>query len=85
VIKRSNYRLWRANFVLRTASSCGRSAKNPKPSALFLCALEPPDLAIKIPDFHIADIRKLASGLQRVSVTIGVDWFVRGYPIVPID
>jgi hypothetical protein len=53
--------------------------------ALFLYALEPPDLAIEMPDFDIAALDELASGLQRILVGICIDRSVRWNPIVLID
>jgi hypothetical protein len=36
-------------------------------------ATEPPDLAIEMPDFHVAAVDKLPRGLQGLRVGIGVD------------
>jgi hypothetical protein len=51
----------------------------------FLCAIEPPDLAIEMPDFDIAAIDELASGLQCIRVGICIDRSVRRNPVVLID
>jgi hypothetical protein len=52
--------------------------------SLFL-AFKPANLAIKIPDFHITPVDKLASGLHGLRVGLGLDGFVRRYAIVSID
>ena len=48
-------------------------------------ALEPPDLAIEIPNFNIAAVDELARGPQGLRVAVGVDRPVRGNTIVSID
>jgi hypothetical protein len=53
-------------------------------SSLFW-ALKPANLAIKIPDFHITPVHKLASGPHGLGVCLGLDGFVRRYAVVSID
>src|SRR5450631_2055023 len=48
-------------------------------------ARKPADLAIAIPDFHIATIDKLLRGAQCVRIAVGVDRLVRGNAIVTVD
>jgi hypothetical protein len=56
-----------------------------KPEIIIFWALKPADLAIEIPDFHVAAIHKLASGLHCLRVCIGIKGFVRRYAIVSIN
>jgi hypothetical protein len=51
---------------------------------LLFLALEPPDLPIEQPDLDITAVYKLASGIERVGVCVGLDGFVRSNPIVSI-
>jgi hypothetical protein len=53
--------------------------------SLSFWAIKPADLAIEIPDFHIAAVYKLASCRQRLCVCIGIDNFVRRYAVVSIN
>ncbi len=48
-------------------------------------ALKPPDLPIKMPDFDITAVDKLASGFQGLRVCFSLDGFVRSYAIISIN
>jgi hypothetical protein len=50
----------------------------------FFCGLQPSDLAIAIPDFHIAAVRELQGGLQRFGIAIGFNRLIRDDAIVSI-
>jgi hypothetical protein len=69
----------------RSDASPALNSQKQNLKSLFFWALKPADLAIEIPDFHIAAVHKPASGRQRLRVCIGVDGFVRRYAIVSID
>jgi hypothetical protein len=72
------------HFRLDAFRNAAKLANGCNDYLLFL-ALEPPDLAIEQPDLDIAAVQKLASGIERVGVRVGLDRFVRSYPIVSID
>jgi hypothetical protein len=76
---------WRGfHFRLGAFRNAAKLANGCNDYLLFL-ALEPPDLPIEQPDLDIAAVQKLASGIQGVGVRVGLDRFVRSYPIVSID
>jgi hypothetical protein len=76
---------WRGfHFRLGAFRNAAKLANGCNDYLLFL-ALEPPDLPIEQPDLDIAAVQKLASGIERVGVRVGLDRFVRSYPIVSID
>src|ERR1700722_7563364 len=52
---------------------------------LFPSALEPPDLAIEMPDFQVAVVDELARGFQGLRVGIGLERPERRHAIVRID
>ena len=51
----------------------------------FFCGLQPSDLAIAIPDFHIAAVRELRGGLQRFGIAICFNRLIRDDAIVSIN
>src|SRR3984893_14817372 len=51
----------------------------------FFCGLQPSDLAIAIPAFHIAPVRELRCGLQRFGIAIGLNRLIRDDAIVSIN
>src|ERR1700694_115608 len=58
--------------------------QNKNAETLFLGTRNSPDLAIEVPDFDVAAVRKLARGLQRLRVRIGLDRLLRGKALVVV-
>src|ERR1700737_5474723 len=74
-----------AGFLFFSEGSPQSTCKGEASRPLFPRVLKPPDLAVEIPDFHIAGVQELARGPQGLRVRFGVDRSVRRNAVVCID